>query len=381
MREILLLLFIYNSLFSFSQSALNYTTNSFRNGDQLIKYQIPYCDPGSAGENLLWDFSNLSIPDKEYNVHFNLYDKDTLSIIKTEHKTMYHYINNKDTLYINGYENQTTSMRYIRNDVQMFYPLKYNNRLISYFQGKGKYCDQLKLYTLGRTEISADAWGTLILPGNDTLENVLRVKTVKLMSEISIPNAVDAIINYKDTLLANEKIEFMLANDSLVRLNENYSWYAPGYRYPILEEYSSYILTKEKEIKSFSTAFLYPPETHLYLVNDITSGVIQKNANMQKSTAIKESSKPHYSLLSVKMTLSPNPVLSMLNIHYNVPEPDIISLQIYSIHGILMYSNNGELKEFGSRVKQLDLSGYPKGEYVVHLKIGNQVQASKIIKK
>jgi len=105
-REIFFLFFIYNSILAFSQSTLNYRTNNYRDGDHLIKYQIPYCNPGDAGENVLWDFSNLSIPNEEYNVLFNSEDKDTFSIIKTEHKTMYHYINKIDTLFINGYENQ-----------------------------------------------------------------------------------------------------------------------------------------------------------------------------------------------------------------------------------------------------------------------------------
>lgn len=380
-REIFFLFFIYNSILAFSQSTLNYRTNNYRDGDHLIKYQIPYCNPGDAGENVLWDFSNLSIPNEEYNVLFNSDDKDTFSIIKTEHKTMYHYINKIDTLFINGYENQTTSMKYIRNDIQLFYPFEYNNRLISYFQGEGKYCDQLKLYTFGKTEIRADAWGTLILPGNDTLVNVLRVKSLKLTSEISIPSTVDARLNLKDTLLTNDKIEYKLANDSIVRLNENYSWYAPGFRYPIFEEFSSYILTKEKEINSFSTAFFYPPESHLYLVKDTANSKIRELASAQRPLTLQESFDPYHSLSSVDMSLSPNPVVSILNIHYCVLVPETVSIRIYSINGKIMCYSQGETNEFGSRLKQLDLSAYPKGEYVVQLITGNKIQSKKIIKK
>ncbi|EGJ99721.1 hypothetical protein HMPREF9455_03853, partial [Dysgonomonas gadei ATCC BAA-286] len=57
LAQILVLLSLWVALPGFSQ--LNSSHNHLRPGDVLIKQQVEYRDPGNAGKDQLWDFSNL----------------------------------------------------------------------------------------------------------------------------------------------------------------------------------------------------------------------------------------------------------------------------------------------------------------------------------
>ena len=47
----------------YAQHSLQSELNYFRAGDEIIKQQVVYKDPGRTGENVLWDFSRLTSVD------------------------------------------------------------------------------------------------------------------------------------------------------------------------------------------------------------------------------------------------------------------------------------------------------------------------------
>lgn len=121
--SIILMLFVHASVFG--QITLQY--NGIRPGDEIIKQQVDYKDPGRDGENVIWDFSKLKSINDQYTLTYKspepfndtIYkmgkdiikkrDIDPASlVIGIEHNTMYYFKQTSNKLEVLGHENPTT---------------------------------------------------------------------------------------------------------------------------------------------------------------------------------------------------------------------------------------------------------------------------------
>lgn len=106
----------------------------------------------------------------------------------------------------------------------------------------------------GKSTITADASGDLILPEGDTLHKVLRSNTHKQIHQsIILKDNVSALLKV-DTLpytLNCDSIEYLLTNDSIHQEIETWRWYAYGYRYPVVETIKSTVYQYGKSIRAF----------------------------------------------------------------------------------------------------------------------------------
>ena len=69
MKKTLLLLLSGSFCLSIS-GQITRENNSVRNGDEIIKQQMQYKDPGRSGENVIWDFSMLKAVNPKYKLTF-----------------------------------------------------------------------------------------------------------------------------------------------------------------------------------------------------------------------------------------------------------------------------------------------------------------------
>jgi hypothetical protein len=67
MGKSLLLLLLSFSVFSVS-SQITYKNNCIRSGDETVKEQVEFKDPGRSGENVIWNFSELKAINSEYKL-------------------------------------------------------------------------------------------------------------------------------------------------------------------------------------------------------------------------------------------------------------------------------------------------------------------------
>lgn len=96
---------------------------------------------------------------------------------------MYRYKLSNDSLQLWGFENPTTVIRNSHPELILKFPVSYGDIVKDYYQGNGRYCERFSLSTMGTIESVADAYGMMILPNQDTLRNVLRIKSVKRIAE------------------------------------------------------------------------------------------------------------------------------------------------------------------------------------------------------
>ena len=144
---------------------------------------MEYKNPGKSGKNVFWNFGELNAINKKYNIRYRSQGITADSIVGTEHQTNYYYHFHGDSLLLAGYENQTTVMNFFHPELLLRFPVTYGDSIGSYYYGTGKYCGKFDMRSCGSSKSVADSYGMLILPTGDTFCHVIRVHTLKLISE------------------------------------------------------------------------------------------------------------------------------------------------------------------------------------------------------
>lgn len=250
-----------------AQSFLDASTTLPRAGDHLIKKQVKYKAPGDKGYQVIWDFSEQTIDGKDYKLEYNSNDSTLSTIQGIEHRTSYCYLSQKDSFLLSSYENPTTQIRLRNPETLLTFPFSYGDTFTDYFDGWGNYCNRLSMDIFGKSTVTADGIGTIILPGGDSLQNTIRVHTQKKIAHTLKPffKSADPITN---PVISADRIEYILAHDSTYLIIDTWRWYAEGYRYPVLETITNRACNSGSDKEHFSTSFYYPPVEQYYTLND-----------------------------------------------------------------------------------------------------------------
>lgn len=373
--SIILMLFVYGSVFG--QITLRY--NAIRLGDEIIKQQVDYKDPGREGENVIWDFSKLkSINDgyrlvykKPYLLNDSTYKmgKDLFKvkevepgtlIMGIEHNTMYYFKQNGNKLEVLGHENPTTLLHYSTPMIASIFPTEYAQSYTSQYKSQGLYSKRIPFESQGSVNITGDAFGLIILPSGDTIEHIIRTKTIQIIHEV-----------VKSKKLQNFNI-----------VSETYKWYAKGYRYPIFESVKTYHQEDSIQSKAFKTSFFFPPQEHLYLDDD--------NENLPVLDSLWNIKYPLQQECGLSGTETagnflynfyPNPVESQLTIEYYLETSTTVTINMYSMDGKLLQNIDMGRIDKGMYSELIDCSSLSKGTYILTIKTNGKSVSDKILKK
>lgn len=379
--QILFLLSLWVALPGFSQ--LNSSHNHLRPGDVLIKQQVEYRDPGGAGKDRMWDFSNLKTLNNAYTLTYLLpplegdsvyilgdtrYPKKDISdnelIVGTEHNTMYYYRMIHDSLLQTGHENPVVELKYTNPMVLMQYPLNYGQSISSDYTSKGLYSGTVAIHTHGTMVTAADAYGKMILPSGDTLSPVLRVKTIQTILDTPVEGS------------------FRIETGNQGKQLETCRWYSKGYRYPVFETVRNINMVDSTTI--FSTAFFYPPQDHLYLDTDPENLALldelwkDTEDNSTNAETLQAKTVMLEDILTCRMY--PNPVESVLNLKYELKADAKVSFELYSLEGMPIKKIVSKSKAKGIYYDTLDCSTLAPKNYVLRI-ITNGVFINEIIIK
>jgi len=361
-----------------AHSQINRDHNKPRQGDVIIKQQVEYKDPGEAGASQIWDFSELKTINKEYKISYSspplqgdslyilgnctLKKKDVAEdelVVGTEHNTMYYYRIKDDSLLLLGHENPTVKLQYTEPFFQMPYPLNMGQTKTASYTTNGKYSGTVKIQTQGDILISADAYGKLILPTGDTLNPVLRIKTIHRIGELKN--------NIKQQVTKQVEIN---------------RWYTKGYRYPIFETIKNTDIQKDKEL--FKTAFYYPPQEHLYLDSDPENMALLEeiwDMENQDNNTDTEQAKTISLEDIMDCKIYPNPFTSTLYLKYELKQDARVSFQLYTISGNLVKQTNPKQQLTGTYNEAIDCSNLQPRSYVLRITANNTFVNEVIIKK
>lgn len=320
-----------------SQTKLQYSVHAIHAGiDNPMSY-CKYSNPGMNGANQKWDFSNL-----EFVTPFTGYvTKSDYAAFKASFPKANTVLTEFNShFFLKVTENQTEQFGYVSADgkvkisykvpfIKMKYPFVYGDiysgtLLGTYSNGAEREADLTGDYT-----VEADAYGTLILPGNSVFNDVIRVKTIKEYTT-KFPEAAQsvAIITYR--------------------------WYNPIHRYPllVLTEYTTTI--GQNKYTDYQAAY---------------------NAD-----ALKTSNSG--SITGNDISIFPNPAGSVLYLTFSAPVTGQADFGIFDTNGRTVLSFSKEIVYEGTQ--EFDLSEYitslKAGQYVLTINIGGTTSRKEFIK-
>lgn len=341
---IILLQLLFEVVNAQSVHTLTYHKNKYRASDVIVKQQLKYIEPGMNGENLVWDFSDLELINEKYRIDYFSRDKSDSNFVSCyEHNTFYHYSYLNDTLWLNEYNNRSVIMKYHKPEAYLRFPFEYGDTLISTFFGTGVYYQRLDLIAEGRSIVVADAAGSIITPERDTLTNILRVSRLKEYINVGMDSSLITV--------------------------QSYHWYKKGERYPIFETIKSFEQRNDTVINGFSTSFYFTEISREQLPYDLAN-IVDEEAIYEESTET----------MILNCEIFPNPVISDMQISYELSASAKVSYFISDVIGRPWLIIPSELLDAGTHTRQINLTGYPIGEYALNIVVNDKVFRRTVIK-
>jgi hypothetical protein len=337
-----------------AQTIVTYQNNSLRVCDSNTYREIQYADPGNAGAGQLWDFSTIVDAGKNIVSAIQCAEIPKMngvndySLLLDENGYEYFMSSGDKDLVEQGYVNKEQKLVLSYSDpvVKIKYPFAYGDQFTDHFKGVALYDETSSIELMGDITVSADGYGTLILPDR-VIEGALRVKSVKQGLQVNMCGTNDFTIT-------------------------KYSWYASGFRYPVLN-----LVTTESRLNRGAPIITRSANTNIqqFIVKSTVLGMdILAQSKTSSSIAGKQ---------EVKVLVSPNPFGDQLKFEYTLPGQMNVSIALFDGSGksfASLVSNQQQAVGFHSG--ELNSSRYSlmPGIYFMRFSFDKQVASYKVVK-
>ena len=181
MKCLYLLSALFGLLFPMAVRAQNVLTaeeHALRPCDKTERLQTEFFDVGNPGTGGVWDFSTLDTSSRKTITEY-LGGTDS-TVVEAAPHSIRKYVLRNDSLFLCAYRNRLYDIEYSVPVLEMVYPMQFGDTLYTYYSGNGLYSGKRQVETAGEARVSADAYGTLVMPSGDTLRNVVRIYTLNL---------------------------------------------------------------------------------------------------------------------------------------------------------------------------------------------------------
>lgn len=318
------------------QITLTYKTHGFRPGDSHDFVFLTPANEGSSGQNVIWDFSQLertnrTLTSRMLDINNTPQNNaiENANFALEEFGNYFYFNNNSSSMEQWATVSGNNVLKFDRPIVKLKFPMSYGYRLSGNFSGI-QTCPSCSTTIVGTYEIHADAYGTLILPNQIVLDNVLRVKQTRT-------------IQYGQGNTITE---------------ETYRWYAADVRYPV------FVI-----IKYVTPQKSYTAETAMYA-----------HAGSHKKSATQVDMPTSSNTFEV----FPNPFDNQITLRLKLANASKLSIDLYDISGKLVYSFYKQHR-FAAGEQDIVLSTeklkLQNAYYYVKISDGSQTWIQKIVKQ
>lgn len=219
--------------------------NTMRPGDSFTMSEIHAVPPGDRGTGRVWHF-----PEGDGQDHRRTYLSKGDTLVCLEYPEYLTYSTATDTVCLTSAENREMKVDYDLAPPVLRFPMAYGDSVASATSGTGIYGKRLYIGHRGTAYSVADGSG-MLTDGTDTLRHVLRVYTRHEYRRVMDP----------DTARVSEWMALPVLPDSLPRfIDERYSWYAAGSRYPVMERVASLMVYGADTVMTRAATLLCLPE-------------------------------------------------------------------------------------------------------------------------
>ena len=379
-------------LFNLTAHAQNISGSYQAKADgEIQKQQIEYVAVDSTGQEMLWDLSEIELPEHKETVNYSAEDSRKGIVIGRERNTRYYYRPATDSLLLTGYENNLQRVEYDQPELLLHMPLVYGSCYDGFFHGTSAYCEKVFSRIFGSYRVEVDGTGVMLLPTGDTLRHVSRVHLTELSAYRYYPEmgTVRMLKTYVDSVaFTADSIRMGLAVDSLVTERHIYRWYAAGYRYPIVEVTTTGPKGEEPLV---AEAFYCSPEV-LAAIDDEENEEIRRMlaANSSSSyTADREiadrevaTRKDNHNGMgedtapdneSVLQHVNISVVGSTVTVGYELAQDATVKAMVCNVSGMTLRQASQSGQSDGSNMLTVNCSGLRRGEYVLYLNVNGKV--------
>lgn len=360
--------------------------NQYRPGDDLHVQQIAYKSfDAMRGSGLVWSMGDNEVTNDHYQVNF-LNNKDesvNANIAKTEHGTCYFFNQKEDSMLLQGYYNQQTHIRFQDPELYLHLPILLGDSLSGSFYGQGDEVSGNFVRVFGHYSTAVIGEGTLVTPDNDSLPYTKLVHTVRNMS-IMLDNkdSLLGVYGTEDKIPALSKafMDSVFQADNAKLQLDIYRWYAPGYRYAILETMQG--TAQNVDVPVFSTAFYCAPDDQANLYGDdenekiresIENGTFKPNDGRERDSG-PGTVQPDIAITHLKAAQNGNCIDYEFNIDGQVP----VKAGIYTQTGLVIKLVDLGMQDKGYHQGRLTLDHVNCGLYVFSVFYGNKVESQTV---
>lgn len=345
---------IFAVFLSIGQIVIKKECNLPRAGDKYEKQQVEYIHPGDSGQNAIWHFNDITILNGNYSIDVKQSSDSLISIL--DNLTLYRYNLSNDTLYWHGFENNLTRLGNEQGIPIMIYPFSYGQSITDDYCFIGEYSKNMSIIEEGIVNIKADGLGTLLMP-EDTLYNVLRICSVrKSYAYVADSVSHEILMMSKDTI--PEQIE------------KRYSWYAPGYRYPIVEMLQYAYQMNDTILGTYSIGYICETSEQEYINATTNDIVLSRKSLFDTRNTGQDNNNDTLKEISDRQFVSTQ-TNQEITVDYRV-DTDCADVEIVicDYPGHLFYNNRYQNVSRGFYRENIDISNIPIGDYLLVIKVG-----------
>ena len=322
---------------AFAQTVLTYSTHAMGVNDVLTLKKLEGVKPGAAGANQIWDYSDTKVIG-DHIIYYNSNDNGkSFACEQDGEMTVYFDLSSTQKLY-NGITTERAKIEFSTPIKEMVYPFAFNSQVSGKMDGTYTVLETGAVEVIeGEYSVTADAWGTLILPNGVMFNNVLRVKYVKDYTQMFYGNLYHITVN-------------------------RYLFYTPESRYAIMQ------ITED--IRNCSCACSSTSYAACFNEN-VVPGINKPEPE----------EKPGVATPSFAYQIHPNPFENEFKVDYTMVANAKIKISIFDLAGkelkVLVNAKQTE----GAYTASTELGNLPSGNYVLTIQVGNKTYTEIVIKK
>lgn len=378
-RTILLCLSCIYLASPLNAQALQKGHHVFRNGD-IVSFtkldSLPSLDKNELG---FWDLSQQELTNKTSRHRYKS-TNDSLPIIgAVEYGTRYYFPQGNDTLRLLAYENNLMRLDYDLPEVRMQLPVSVGDSLYGLFHSTGVYCDKLRLRSCGSYKVVADEIGKFVCLNGDTLRHVIRLHTTRITAQEHflmdhIPSGIEEFTT--DSILS------LLQTDNTLLREDIYRWYAPGYRYPILESFTESYDPENAGTQHVSW-YCSPKEQRMLAldVDNLAEREYQEQyARTAPSYEHSDSTSEENGDATIRYHVDNQKENHILHISYSLAADAQLDFTLSNIMGMVYQTiSRNEAAGTNSSI-DINYSNLPRGQYVVYIRCNQTTFTEKFTK-
>ena len=357
-----LLLGALGNCHTFSQTTIDRKHNSMRIGDAVKKYKIKTND--------IWNLSHYEKCSDALSESFEDFKTDTITSLFNG--TRKYYVFNSESLLFVGSENPQNKESAYLPETSCIFPMTLGNNFSGYFADHVRYCDKEMFHKYGTYTVHADSIGSLKLPNDDIVNNVLQICHERKYVYDQLDSAASVVLPIYD----NTEIMQKLAERTDVYTEIEKELYVKGYRYPVVRDFVLY--NSENEICMKETYFSPLDEEEGILLDE--ANMLARNQNVEELNVDTNDNENFSSFVS--QNIDTKEVILDLGKYvaaHQFSGTMQCRLLLSDNQGVIYQAKDFSMDSSSKGETGVSYSGLKPGQYIISFIINNQTYTSNFI--